>query len=327
MDADGVEEDPNGEAMREIPSRRLWWNVTEWITETGTLRKRFYNPASQEWSWGEVVVPVYVRDRMGYRIRGQFRTIEHAIALAWVPRQTSMTRLRPVVLRDPSQGIIAHNIRYADQADVEEELSSDEESDNRDIYGELWIPLACKIGVVPCRECGLQVSNFGRIRHSSSGLILRSFLAIGNFCRVPNIGLIPMDATRALFGKSRTEKPPPRIRNLLILLKNSEDISIDALAARLKLKKNTVWTYVHQAMRYVSSASAGSIIEKLLCKPFPLEHAMRDIVSRNPSLLTTRLTPLVEIVTHELAGDPDWRCNPFRYAEVSALRMLLQREV
>jgi hypothetical protein len=327
MEAGGITQDgPTGEAMREVPSKLLWWNVTEWISETGTLYRRIYNPVRKEWVWGDAVTPILRRQQPGYRIRGEFRTIEQSIALAWVPRRAGMKRMRAVTFREPAHGPVAHNLRYVDQSkEGDDDESSDSEEEEDDMPGEVWRPLVCKIGVVPCGDIGFAVSNFGRIR-LPSGAVYTGFKAVGRFCPVPNTGMVPIDATRVLFGASRTEKPPPRIRNLLLLLKNANDVSIEGLSRRMSLKQSTVWAYVQHGMRYTSTDTSRRILHRLLSKTQPFEHAMRDVVSRNPGLLTMHLGPLVEIITRELAGDPDWRCNRFRHAEVAALRMLLQRE-
>lgn len=331
MNATGITQDgPNGEAMREVPSKRPWWNVTEWISETGTLRRRIYNPVTREWMWGDLVSPVFRGEHPGYRIRGEFRTVEQAIALAWVPRRKAMARLRSVAFREPADGLVAHNLRYVDQPDEdnEDESSDSEEEEAASLPGEVWRPLVCKIGIVCCNDNGFAVSNLGRIR-LPTGVVYAGFKAVGRFCPVPSIGMVPIDATRTLFGAPRTDKPPPRIRNILRLLKSVKSVdgvSIEALARRQSLKESTVWSYINHGMRYTSTPTAQSILKKVLRRPQPLEHAMRDVVSRNPGLLTMHLGTLVEIITRELAGDPEWRCNRFRHAEVAALRMMLQRE-
>ena len=124
-------------------------------------------------------------------------------------------------------------------------------------------------------------------------------------------------------------RPPPRIRNLLVLLKYADDCSVGALAQRLRVRPATVWTYALEAIRHVSSETAARLVRRLRCVPHegtPLEVALRAIVRRRPELLGARLTPLVGLVTRELAADPDWRCNAFRHAETAAVRALLQRE-
>lgn len=319
-------EAPADETFREIPSPKLWWNSAYWINETGTLRKRFYNPRTKEWVWGDIVNPISRKDRVGYCLHGQFRSVEQAIALAWVRRKAPMRRMRRVSLRDPTAGVIAYNLFYCDEdgASSEEE---EEEEPQEDLPDEEWRHFKCKLGVVECRSTGFQVSSMGRIR-SPDGVITRGVAALGlsRYCQIPSIGFIPIQATQKLFGDKRYDSPPPRIRNLLILLKNSDDSTIDSLSKRLRLKDSSVWTYVNHAMRYVSTETARDILMKLLQKQAPLCDVVEHVINRQPLFLTSRLKPLVEIVSHELAADPDWKCNPFRYSEVAALKMLLQRE-
>lgn len=312
------------EEMREVPNKKLWWDAVYFVSETGMLRRRYYNPMMRTWVWGDAITPRFVRDRLGYRINGQFHTIEQAIALAWVKRRIATKHLCRVVLKDPREGVIAYNLKYADEDDCESGSESSE--DEEGVQDEVWKDLKCKIGIVPCENAQMQVSNLGRVR-SADGTIHCGTVGAGlsRFVRVSNVGLIPIDATKALFDGSRYEKPPPRIRNILILLKHC-DLSIEMLAQRLKIKESTAWLYVTQGMRYVSTQSAQHYLRKLLQKSHPLEHALRNIFLRQPHLLTSRLTPLVGIVNREMAADPDWPCNRFRFAEVAALRMQMQRE-
>ena len=270
------------EELREVPNKKLWWNSVYFVSETGTLRRRFYNPMMGTWVWGDAIAPRFVRDRLGYRINGQFHTIEQTIALAWVKRRTAMKRLRRVILKDPRAGVIAYNLKYADEDDEE---SGSESSENEEgAQDELWKDLKCKIGIVKCENTQIQVSNLGRVR-LADGTIHRGTVGAGpsRFVRVSNVGLIPIDATKALFDSSRYDKPPPRIRNVLILLKNC-DLSIEMLARRLNIKESTAWLYVTQGMRYVSTQSAQKYLRKLLQKSHPLEHALRNIF---PTLSST----------------------------------------
>lgn len=314
---------PTNEAMCEIPLPHLWWNSTFWISETGTVRKRLYNPRLKEWTWGDTVVPITRKDRVGYCFYGRFRSVEESIALAWVKRKTPMRRMRPVQLKDPAVGVVAYNLKYCDEDST---TSSTDEESEQDLPNEHWKQFQCKIGIIQCENTGFQVSNMGRIR-LPNGDISKGVAALGlsRYCHIPSIGFIPIQATQKLFNGKRYQTPPPRIRNLLILLRNC-DSDIASLSKRLNIKESSVWTYVNHGMHYVSTQSARTILMSLLQKQSPLSNVMTYIVDRQPRFLTARLKPLVEVVSHELAADPDWRCNPFRYSEVAALRMLLQRE-
>jgi hypothetical protein len=336
MDPEGCADDPTGVAMREIPLSRLWWNATPWISEHGVLRRRFYNPALRSWSWGDVVRPSYLRDRLGYHLDGRFVGLEQAIALAWVQRRAPMPRLVRVELIDPAAGVVAHNLCYADERHCEGDDDDDGEAGASDAeeedYEERWTELNCQVGIVPYRDSGYRVSNRGRIRRPD-GRIEPGVCGLGlsRYCRIGALGYIPIAATAALFepGRQRFSRPPPRIRNLLVLLKYADDCSVGALAQRLRVRPATVWTYALEAIRHVSSETAARLVRRLRCVPHegtPLEVALRAIVRRRPELLGARLTPLVGLVTRELAADPDWRCNAFRHAETAAVRALLQRE-
>jgi hypothetical protein len=123
---------------------------------------------------------------------------------------------------------------------------------------------------------------------------------------------------------SKREKPPPRIRATILQLKSGA--SIKRLAHSLKIKQTTAWSYAHAGMRFVSTSTARRYTAQLLADPRVVTR-FRDMIGESPEFLHAPLRSIVDIFTREwMAADLDWRSNPHRYAEISALRALVQRE-
>lgn len=319
---DDVVEEVDNLPMRPIPLRRFCWATVPWISEHGIVRNRHYNARLREWFWEKAPLsPVMDKTgRIGHRLQKQFRTITALIALAWLRRRTSMRRMRSVELISPCDGVVAYNLRYKYETDDDEE--SDAESGDG---SEEWTDMECKVGLVPCIGTGVLVSNRGRIRKNNIVSYGVGGLG-GQFCILPSIPPIPIERVAAVLFSSqpRGEKPPPRIRNVIALLKAGADK--ESLQCSLQIKSTTVWSYVQDSMRFVSTKSATTYLRRMLLDK-NVEASFRRLVDESPHLLHAPLREIVDVFTRtSMASDPLWRTNPNRYAEVCALRSLIQRE-
>lgn len=321
MDLDVVEE-IDGIWMRPIPLRRASWASVPWISEDGVLRIRWYNARLALWVWeSRPRTPVLDKTgRVGHRLHKQFRTIAQLIALAWLPRTHPMRRMRTVELVAPSNGLVAYNLRYIDADEEETATSSDDDDD------EEWLDLECKVGIVPCSGMNVSISNRGRVRVHRT--IIPTAGGIGDcFCILPSVPPIPISrVTAALFSSRpvRGDKPPPRIRQVVTLLR--EGANGQTLQKRLRIKPSTAWSYVHEALRFVSTKSATLYMRQMM-QDAHVEAPFRKLIDEAPNLLHAPLRVIVDIFTRTcMASDPMWRTNAHRYAEVCAMRSLLQRE-
>lgn len=320
---DAVVEDVDGVAMRPIPLRRYHWSSVPWISETGILRRRHFNARTGAWHWEAAdVVPIEdPKGRLGHRLQNQFRTIAQLVALAWVHRSTPMSRMAKLTLVRPTEGVVAYNLRYADERD---ESDDDITILDAEDGAETWAPLECKVGIVPCVDTGYRISDRRRVM-TPTGVVSNGVGGLGGFfCMIPNVPPVPVERVAGvLFGRPRREKPPPRIKTTMLHLKKGA--TIRSLARALRIKETTAWSYAHAAMRFVSTRTAREYTMQLIDAP-DVAHELGKLVDRSPELLHAPLRQIVDVVTRSMAADPDWRSNPHRYAEVSALRSLLQRE-
>ncbi len=322
----GVVEDVESISMRPIPLRRYHWSTVPWISETGILRRRHFNARLSEWHWElKTVAPsLDRRGRIGHRLQNQFYTLAQLIALAWLERPTPMKRMSEVLLTHPEDGLVSYNLRYRDSFSREDDDSDDDIS----IVDpdEVWLPLECKVGIVPCVESGYHVSNRRRLRSPNGKISIGNGGLGGYFFLISGIPPIPAErATSVLFDPTtKREKPPPRIRATMAQL--NAGASIKRLAHSLKIKQTTAWSYAHAAMRFVSTSTARSYTTQLLADPNVVPQ-FRVMIEKSPDLLHAPLRTIVDVFTREwMAVDLNWRSNAHRYAEMSALRALLQRE-
>ena len=231
--------------------------------------------------------------------------------------------MQPVALITPSDGVIAYNLRYTDEAvDDDESDDSDERETDAD---EVWIDLRCKLGIVPCVRSDVRISNHGRI--SMDNVITRGTGGLGGyFCLLSSVPPVPIDRVTTLLFRptARREPPPPRIRAVIALLKDGANI--DTLQRRLRIKRTTAWSYTHEAMRFVSTKSAAMYTRRML-QAKDVEQPFRQLVDEAPALLHAPLRTIVELFTRTcMASNAAWRTNPHRYAEICAMRALVQRE-
>lgn len=328
---DGVEDDPEGRAMRQVPPDALLWGHTAWISETGDLRKRYYDVTTNTWIWGDVRTPVVDRSgRVGHRINGRFRTLEQAVALAWVPRRTAMPRLRRVVYRGgaPSNAVLAHNLEWSDErSGVEDDLDDDdiELTDDDQPVDEEWRKIAFKTAIVPCVS-DWEISREGRVRVRDRICTGTYALGPSRFFPVVNIGLVPLDDLKSLLfrGERREEPTPPRIKRVMRLIRRDEGASIASIAAELAVRESTAWSYAYMALQRMSTASAQRHTVRLLRDPI-LQDVVLKVAQEAPIVYRCRLRELTPMITRVLASNSKWLCNPHRYSELCAVRTLLQR--
>lgn len=329
---DGVEDAPDGTAMRQVPSDTIAWSQTAWISECGELRNRFYNVLTGKWVWGEPRHAVLdAQGRAGYRINGRFRTIGHAVALAWIPRRTIAKKLQPVRCKSGHE-IIAHNLYWLDEPpDDEDEVElvgnrAEDDTDSLPLDQE-WRRVAFKMGLVSC--CAdVFISRDGHIRRMRDDRVMCGTLSLGDhrFFPIENVGLVPLRRLSDLIfdGSRESVRIPPRIKRVMRLLRENQ-LDVAAVAIALRVKMNTAWSYIYTAMRYMSTDSAEKHTSRLITC-VDLLPLMDKLSRESPLILHGRLRDVTHLVTRLLSADISWKCNAQRYNEVCAVRALLQRK-
>lgn len=333
MENNGIEDSPDGEAMRQVPSVFIPWSQTVWVSETGTVRNRYFDVVSETWKWGKIRLSVTGRcDRLGHSVYGRFRTVEQIIALAWVPRKTPMKRMVQICHRK-CEGLVAHNLYWSDEPSYDDEdddivmegQASDDHIDRNMCDGEEWLSVAFKIGLVQCRS-GLLISRDGRLYDTRTSHVESGCYGLGpcRFYPIAHVGLVPLQRlSELLFISKRTfDSVPRRIKTVMRLLRTEN--TIDEIATKMGVKAGTAWSYTYLAMRAMSTESATEHTRRLVsCNVLTI--LMTKLASETPFVLTGRLRDVTNLVTKVMPPDPSWCCNSQRFNEVSAIRTLLQR--
>ena len=311
--------------MRQVPTYAYSFSGSSWVSEDGILRHRYFDPLSSTWNWGDIRRPVFdARGRIGHHVYGRFRTIEQIIALAWVPRRKPMTRLKRVKRRDIRSDVTAHNLYWSDEEDSDDGDSDDTEAgdDTR------TKPLLFKMGMVPCVNSHLSISERGTLYTPHGAFRGRYALGPCRFYPVSNVGLVPLNlAAQLIFAGERDRRltsPPPRIARVIRHLRRGLSVHDVALAAGVR--EATAWSYAHVALRHMSTPSARKIVEKLLAHTPRVIKALEKLATESPLVVGGRLSDVVHVLTRVFAADPSWREYAHRYSVVCMARTLLQRE-
>lgn len=313
--------------MRQVPSYSFGFGFATWVSESGIVRNRFYDPFHAAWSWGAVRRPVFdAAGRLGFNIYGRFRLLEQVIALAWVPRRRPMSRLRRVCRRDPNGDLSAHNLAWSDE--MHDDPSTDDDSDDEDENGDAYRPLVLKMGLIPCINQSMQISQSGRVKTAYGSFKGSYALGPCRFFPIPHVGLLPLNlASQLLFTGDRDRKigrPPPRVLRTMQQLKAGR--TIQEIARDGGIKEATAWSYAHAALQQMSTSSARQITEKITEDTPLVLKALGQLSTETPLALAGRLSDVVHLLTRLFAAEPSWRENPHRYSIVCMARTLLQRE-
>lgn len=314
MGMNGIVDDPDDRAMRQIPSRQLPWTYALWVNEVGVVRPRFYDVITNDWVWGDVRLPIPdSRGRMGFYVYGTFRTITQAIALAWLPRYTPARRMRGICLAEGDE-VVAHNMLWKDETECD--------SEERHLRRE-WLALRFKFGVIRCDFPGHKVSRCGCLK--TGRVVVDGTYAVGpfKFGLLPRLGVVNLEEVVRLLDNKRRHPPPPRFARVMRRLRTG--LSIREISQSEGVRESTAWAYAYEAMRHMSTTTARRVT--LQCLSPNVAAAMGQLLIEAPAIvLTGRIRELVYSLTQMLAADPGWKSNPQRYAEARMLRALHQRE-
>jgi hypothetical protein len=238
---EGVEEDPDHRAMRQVPSGRGdALGNTLWISEDGCMRRKFYNPWQRAWTWGKLQTPTFDDQGAvcGY-LDGRKETIEKMIAFSWLRRRKP--GVGSICRHDVREPTIAHNLYWEDDRDDDDDDDDDDESWKRLV----WSPHG-----IPCDDRYL-VSSRLRVR-TPEGLVLRGnhFKNVSEFCAVGGL-LVDL---RAAYHNVRLPRIAPSIRYAAQAL--LAGCTPSEYAAQEGLQDATAWTYFCKAVAYIDPDDA-----------------------------------------------------------------------
>ena len=274
----GLIHSPDGVA-RQLPQKHSWCQAV-WITKEGLARKRYFNPMSKEWTWGEAQ-PVVERDgEMGYHHNASFVSVERAIAMAWKRRQPGCTRLHP---EDPTSWKVG-------EEDVRRKV----------LKGETFAPLRWHIGLF-LADSRFEISSFGRLRAPDGQITRGVWFDDRYWAGTPEL----VDLTSAA-AKRLVVKLPPRI-----------DMAADALlagatprslATELDVRESTGWQYFTMAAQHLPPKELRAAMVKLI--PTDLVRLLDTMANLKDKRLGGSLSELMNSATRLL---PALARHPFRF--------------
>lgn len=292
---EGIEDAPDNRAMRQVPSSKTSKMANSlWISEDGCMRRRFYNPWTNVWSWGEIQAFTFNdEDEICGYLDGKKERVEKIIAFSWLKKRTPI--LSVLKKRNLSESTIAHNLYWED--DDASSSSEDEDSD------ESWKYLIWHTNGISCDD-KYQISDRLRLK-TPNGAYLKGnhFKHFGKFCAIRNSGLIDLQSA---YQNVTIHRVPPSIRLAAQALLTG--YTPKEFARQECIQDVTAWTYFGKAVELVDPNDAMEWGRKLV--DTHMFDSLLRLDEEGNSLLGGRLSVLAEYI-----------CLP--YSKLSELRFII----
>lgn len=301
---------PDGEA-RQVPTHHTW-AASYWVTRDGIVRKRHWHFAKQRWSWeAESLMPAEEINsrgdqtgRLGVYI-DHWKSLEHIIALAWIPRcEGSMARVQ----RELGKPLHKRYLSWKDGGEAATE-------EPRHVSGETWGRLSWRCGCVPCPD-SYEISSIGRIRSPSGEISSGFWFDERRWAYVPEGGLVDLNAAANL---SRVVDVPPRVRTTLDALLCGETPL--ELSRALAIKEDTAWAYAWDSCRHLSPRQIWSIAKRIV-SPDLLYFMAEMQMSNHP--FPAKLLDLMSRVENALPDDSNFLQQRCKFGMLRFAKMALQ---
>lgn len=277
------------------------WSSTLWISKDGEAWKRYYNPISKAWHWGDEGALDFVegdQGNMGLYLDRGFTALEVVIALAWLHREPD-TPMRVEVKE--GKPLHAKYIRWVEMEEHEEEGA---------IKGEKWTPLRrWRCGLVPCAE-GYEISNRGRLK-SPGGEVTAGFWFEGmagptRFAAVKDCGLVDLWVAAKLIEAFVYLRPYVKLTvDAMVTGKTPRDLT---QVPGVSVELDTAWSYFRQAAEFMPPRLLWQVAERVVDKY--LLRLLLEMQKEDDERLGGQLNPLMEVVQDRLPARSEfWRID------------------
>ena len=318
MFIEGVEDDPDGIAMRQLPLISQDFYSALWVSEDGNVRRRYFNPFNKLWTWGNVLKKHVNENGDIFIYTGTNKIqLKKAIASAWLIN--SKERKVPKV-KDPTEEVTSSNMYWTDYESDDLELENEEE--------EIWTPIS--LGDKEKKKT-YEISSQGRFRNNLGETSNGTYVGSEKVICLPGKGTFSVQTmVDGHFSKnefSKNEKDlqkniPPRIYKLICALKTGE--SIEEYAENNKLGTSTVWSYMYDVFKCMTIDECNEIAKKIISAG--AWKAMKHIFSEElEHIFSSSAKEYMKIIDSFLCDDPDWKCNPHRFEEIRLLKVICQK--
>lgn len=303
----GLERSPDGNRVREIPTRHTW-SSTLHISKDGVAWRRFFNPITQVWNWAEKPQNYALgvdNTRLGISILDQWVPLSTAVCLAWKHRLPG----------SPTKSILEQGFTiHTDHLRWTEPGSNKEQGVIED---EIWSPLKYRCGIRNCPQ-SYKISNRGRIK-SPTGQITSGFYALDTmWAAVKGAGLV--DLLLACGNKPNAPQLRPYQSltvNCIMTGNTPKDLSSDCAIAL-----STAWSYFTQCAVFIQASDLQRIGPNLISRDvWSILHILQ---SENEPLLGGTLKELLPIVESRLSSDSEFIASPFKLSELRFARLCIE---
>lgn len=290
--------------------------MSYWISETGDLLRRVYNPWTRQTAFLDArpAISLTAAGALRVSVAGQYVPLARAIALAWIKtRRAGHVRCVDDAL-PPTRANLEWTRRNRSSEGSEDE-SSEEDGDSA-----RWHPLCTQLGPITHLVPDCAVSSFrGAVRVPGKGTVSPCHSRAGKFVALDGVGVVHV---RPPSREERRAGLSPRHSRTARALERGE--AVDDVRARLGVSGGTAWSYAFEVLSRgrLSLRRARALVHPPLLGALRRMHAAGSYAAP----LGGPLKALLPLVDRALLSDPDWRTLPYRYSELRFARMLLQLE-
>ena len=293
---EGIVDDDSGNAMRQIPIDSTCNIETSslWISEDGILKRRYYNPWSAEFTWGDMIEPKLENDVLSVRMGKNNVSLDYAIASAWVRRPSKKTsKVMKICEDEPS---IAHNLKW-----TEDDSEADESEDE-------WEEI----------EESFHISKKRKYIRAPNGQVYRG--SFNGSCRVAAVGdkmirLDPPEEDAYLINSLS----PSLLRAAMFIIKGKHPLE---LCKSANIGIETAWSYYSKAANKINTEQLLYWIPKIVNKD--LWNFLVLLHMQNEAILGSSLKDLAQHVENFLVSD-SWKVNEHKLNEIRLSRVCISK--
>lgn len=300
----GIEKAPDGSRVREIPVKYVW-SSSVWISQDGTVFRRFYNAMLDRWTWQGPQPYIFDKSgRQGIYLLDVFTPLSKCIALAWLhrnPGSPARTKLESGLPPD------AENLRWV-------EMGSNKEGGKYE--DETWSDLKWMCGIKNCPS-SYQISNRARLKAPTGEVTAGFYYADSMWAAVHECGLVDLLAAAGRKPKEKRLGLPERLgMDCIMTGHNFKDLSRDFGKA-----ESTAWSYITRGAAVLDPADLQRMGPNLVSSD--VWKALHDLQKRGDTRLGGSLKELLPVVEEMLEPRSDFILNKHKMSELRLARLCI----
>jgi len=299
MLTDAIANDPDGIAMRQIPSKSSRWASSTWISQCSIVRHRHYRIFNDSWGWCPPS-PIHIDDNgiLFIYFENTKLKIETAIALAWVPQ------------RKPGRSATV--------------LDSDSDSEiELDDQREEWKELRCAHNTcLPPKQ--YKISTLGRIQNQDGQISSGTYLGNTRVACLSNGQTIRLhESVCSSFNTPLSEiAVKPRIHKLLQYLRTGQ-YDMRSYAKENGIRMSTLWSYLYDVFVLLDVRECITLARPLVSsRAWAMMRTIFEMQLEHIFLRPSYMQVIDDMIPH----DADWHNNSDRFGEMRILKLICEKE-